>query len=128
MNLERRDEVIPRYAESNIQFTPRDASLELSTADIHASTIIDAVTRFNFYLLQSKSNDIGDDLLEHLSTSGEFFPVEGGKGFFTSGELLRPKANIKKGPKVTAMVKIVELNQLFGFTFSVNNNHKPPSS
>ncbi|KAF8814529.1 hypothetical protein BYT27DRAFT_7230475 [Phlegmacium glaucopus] len=129
MNLERRDELIPRYAESDIQFTPRDASLELSTADTHTSTIIDAVTRFNFYLLlQSKSNDIGDNLhvkLEHLSTSGGFCPVEGGKDFFTSGELLRPKANIKKEPKVTAAVKIVELNQLFGFTFSVDNYQKP---
>ncbi|KAF8813410.1 hypothetical protein BYT27DRAFT_7158296 [Phlegmacium glaucopus] len=137
MKLERKDELIPHYAESDIQFTPQDGSLELSTPDSHLSTIIDAATRFNFHLLlQSRSNRIGDKLqvkLERLSTLGElghdteiiFFPAENGEDFFTSSEPLRPKVNIKKGPKVTAAVKLTDLNPLFGFTLSIHNYQTP---
>ncbi|KAF8810549.1 hypothetical protein BYT27DRAFT_7186342 [Phlegmacium glaucopus] len=128
MKLERRDELIPHYAESDIHFTPREASLDLSTPNTHISTIIDAVTRFNFHLLQSSSNDIGDKLhvkLERLSTYGGGQPFEDGKDFFASGEPVRPKVNIKMGPKVTAAVKIVDLNALYGFTLSVD---KPGTS
>jgi hypothetical protein len=46
MKLERlaSDGLIPHYAESDIHFTPREASLELSTPNTHTSTIIDAIT------------------------------------------------------------------------------------
>ncbi|KAF8810874.1 hypothetical protein BYT27DRAFT_7090905, partial [Phlegmacium glaucopus] len=128
MKLERRDELIPHYAESDIHFTPHETSLDLSTPDTHISTIIDAVTRFNFHLLQSSSNDIGDRLhvkLERLSTYGGGQPFEDGKDFFASGEPVMPKANIKMGPKVTAAVKIVDLKALYGFTISIDNPRTP---
>ncbi|KAF8810852.1 hypothetical protein BYT27DRAFT_6477771 [Phlegmacium glaucopus] len=133
MKLERQDELIPHYAESNIQFTPEDNSLGLSTPNSHISTIIDAVTRFNFHLLlRSSSSTIGDKLqvkLERLSMGGDseliYFPAENGKDLFTSGKPLRPKTNIKKGPKVTAAVKITDISPLFGFTLSVHNYQTP---
>jgi hypothetical protein len=123
MKLERRDELIPHYAESVIHFTPRKATLEISTPNTHISHIIDAVTRFNFHLLQSNFKDIGDRLhvkLERLSY-GDGQPVKDGKDFFAEGEPVTPKANIKMGPKVAAAVKIVDLNALYGFTLSVDN-------
>jgi hypothetical protein len=123
MKLKRRDELIPRYAESDIHFTTREASLKISTPNTHISNIIDGITRFNFHLLQSSSNDIGDRLhvkLERLSPYGGL-PVKDGKDFFASGQPVMPKANIKIGPKVAAAVKIVDLYPLYGFTLTVDN-------
>jgi hypothetical protein len=135
MKLERRDGLIPRYAESVISFTPREATLELSNTDSHISHIIDAVTRFNFHLFQNNSKDIGDNRdtskdigdrlhvkLERLSCGdGHWQPVKDGKDFFASGEPVRPKPNINIGPKVTAAVEIVDSDALYGLTLSVDN-------
>ncbi|KAF8810548.1 hypothetical protein BYT27DRAFT_7134857 [Phlegmacium glaucopus] len=127
MKLERRDKLIPQYAERDIRFTLREASLELSTSNTHTSAIMDAVNHFNFHLLQNKSNYKGDQLhvkvkLERLSPSGGLGqPVKDGEDFFASGEPLQPKANIEDGPKVTAAVKIVDLENLYGFTLSLDN-------
>jgi hypothetical protein len=124
MKLERRDELIPHYAKRDVYFTPRETSLKLSTPDTHISSIIDAVTRFNFHLLQKSSNDTSVNLhvkLERLSY-GDGQPVKDGKDFFAEGEPVMPKGNIKMGPKVTAAVKIVDLDPVYGFTLSVDNS------
>ncbi|KAF8817648.1 hypothetical protein BYT27DRAFT_7332684 [Phlegmacium glaucopus] len=127
MKLERRDKLIPQYAERDIHFTLREACLDLSTPDTHASAIINAVNHFNFHLLQSESNYKGNQMhikvkLERLSTSGGLGqPVKDGEDFFASGEPLRPKANIEDGPTIAAAVKIVDLKSLYSFTLSLDN-------
>jgi len=59
--------------------------------------------------------------LERLSY-GDGQPVKDGKDFFAEGEPVMPKGNIKMGPKVTAAVKIVDLDPVYGFTLSVDNS------
>ncbi|KAF8814454.1 hypothetical protein BYT27DRAFT_7129978 [Phlegmacium glaucopus] len=124
MKLERRDELIPRYTESVID--PQNA--------VPDDAMIAAITRFNFHLLcQSNFNIIGEKLrvkLERLSTPGDnidisYSPVKNAEDIFTSGELLMPLTEIKKGPKVTAAVKLPDLNHLFGFTLSVFDVQTP---
>lgn len=138
MTLERQDGLIPRYAETVVPFTVQDAAEDLSRSNTQASAVIDIITRFNFHLLcQSSSNIVGKKLtvkLERLSrVRGEsrenadivYFPAENGEDFFTSGERLIPRAVIKMGPKVTAAVKIPDLDHLFSFTLSVRGVHTP---
>jgi len=136
MKLERRDGLIPRYAEKVIPFTSYDASVNHSTPITQTSVIIDPITRFNFHLLrQSTSNIVGKKLrvkLEHLSrlhgepgSSCSYFPARNGEDFFTSGESLAPRAYMKKGPKVTAAVKIPDVNHHFSFTLSIHDFPTP---
>ena len=132
MKVERRDGLIPRYAEKVIQFTSYDASVNHSTPTSQISVIVDAITRFNFHLLrQSTSNIVGEKLrvkLERLSrlrgepgSNCSYLPAKNGEDFFTSGEPLVPRANITKGPKVTAAVKIPDLTHYFSFTLSIRD-------
>ena len=136
MTVERRDELIPRYAERIIPFTLHDTSADKSTPDTQTSLIIDAITRFNFHLLhQSNSTIVGEKLtvkLERLSPLHRepwseilYFPAENGENFFSSGELLVPRADIKKGPKVTAAVKIPDLTHYFSFTLTIHDFSTP---
>lgn len=137
--LDRRDGLIPCYAEKVIPLTPQGAQADLSTPNAQTSAMIAAVTHFNFHLLrESRSNIIGEKLrvkLECLSplpaqrhgpyTKTSYFPANNGKDFFISGEQLMPRANIKKGPKVSAAVKLPDLNHYFSFTLSVRDVRAP---
>ena len=138
LQLKRQDGLIPRYVENDILFDPQDAAADLSTANAQISGIIDAITLFNFHLhRQSDFSVIGNKLrvkLERLSPQpGEhrrnvetfYFPVKGGEDFLASGEVIIPGANVKKGPKVTAAVKIPDLKNYFSFTLSVSDVQTP---
>jgi hypothetical protein len=138
LQLKRQDGLIPRYVENIIPFAPQGAAADLSTANAQISDIIDAITLFNFHLhRQSDFSVIGNKLrvkLERLSPQpGEhrrnaetfYFPVKGGEDFLASGEVVIPRANFKKGPKVTAAVKIPDLKNYFSFTLNVYDVQTP---
>ena len=126
-NLERRDGLIPRYAEAVIPFHSKDASPDL--------VIIDAISRFNFHLHNcSGSNTIGEKLsikLEHLlplppvgAPGTVYRPVENGENFLASGTL-RQQPTVKNAHKVISAVELSDLSHYFSFTLSVRDVETP---
>jgi hypothetical protein len=126
-NLERRDGLIPCYAEAVIPFHSKDAATDL--------VIIDAISRFNFHLHNSSgSNTIGEKLsirlerllpLPHVRAPGTVYrPVENGEDFLASGTL-RQQPSVKNAHKVTSAVELPDLSHYFSFTLSVRDVETP---
>ena len=121
--VERRDKVIPRYAQASVPLqikgTPRTRDTD------HAIT--DAITHFTFHLLHRKRISADNYLgvkLERLVASRtspwkiNYYPAPNGKNFFTASV-----DNVSG--MVSGHAKLPDVKDLFSFTLSIKDNETP---